>query len=93
MSRNEYEIQAAEIILQSGAEGTIDALVRLEGLIADAIVQARSKAFEECAKIAEDIAAKNHGYTDGPGALRVCNAIRSKAKGINPKVEDKPDIG
>lgn len=47
MSRKECEIQAAEIILQSGAEGTIDALVRLEGLIADAIVQARSQAYEE----------------------------------------------
>lgn len=45
--------------------------------VASAILKSRQDALEEAGMLAFDIASKNAGFSDGPGALAAFNAIRS----------------
>lgn len=59
-----------------GYEPTVEHLALISQALAAVDQRAYARGIEDASKVAEDIAAKNAGYSDGPGAARVFAAIR-----------------
>lgn len=75
-----WDVAYTAIGFESGCD--CDHCCQTQGLlepVASAILAAKRAEAEVCAQVADDIAAKNQGYTDGPGALRVAAAIRNRS--------------